>query len=232
MESIALIVPTRSRVDRFGDLKWSWKLTTGGKSRIIPIVDHDQIDDYGPVTADIDLVLSRENMIQSSVEKINLGASVTAHKYPIIGFISDDFIFRTREWEDKVIEWQTANKGICYCNDLLQGENLPTAVFMHSSLINALGYMGLPTLKHYYVDNYWLDLGTKLKRLKYFHDIIIEHQHWSNKKTIKDQLYSITENYMDQDKRTWDEFVRNSGGNLEVSKIINYEKDQNDSTGA
>lgn len=224
MKQINVIVPTRDRVGGFERLKKSWKETTNGLSTLTPVVDIDQVEDYQHLTADINLVVSGA---ESSVWKINAAARVLIEDInpaAIIGFVSDDFVFRTPDWETEIITWQHVNRGICYCNDLLQGENLPTAVFIHRDIVKALGYMGLPSLKHYYVDNYWLDLGHRLGRIKYFPDIVIEHQHWSNNKTAKDKLYSITENHMDQDKRTWDEFVRNNDGFKEVEKIINYQK--------
>ncbi len=229
MEQIAIIVPTRSRAGNLAQLKQSWEQTTSGKSIFCPVIDNDQLDEYAEIIGGTNWLPSdwsvHNDYPLSSVEKINHVAEVLSKNYPIIGFISDDFIIHTQGWEDKIIDWQMKNKGICYCNDLLQSESLPTAVFIHSDIIKALGYMGIPSLKHYYVDNYWLDIGTRLKKLKYFHDIVIEHKHWSNGKAQKDELYQKTSNTLwDRDKLAWDTYVLTNEGEKEIAKIIKYDR--------
>jgi hypothetical protein len=64
-----------------------------------------------------------------------------------------------------------------YGNDLLQGANLPTAVFMTSDIIRALGWMVPPSLQHLYVDDSWRDLGRSAACLQYLPDVVIEHVH-------------------------------------------------------
>jgi hypothetical protein len=224
MEQIAIIVPTRSRVAEFARLKQTWLETTSKKSILCPIVDNDQLDDYAEHIKGTNWLPADAAPPLSSVEKINHAAGILNKNYPIIGFISDDFMIHTQGWEEKIIDWQLQHKGICYCNDLLQSQNLPTAVFIHSDIIKALGYMGLPALKHYYVDNYWLDIGTRLKKLKYFHDIIIEHRHWSNGKSEKDQLYHQTENSLwTRDAAQWADYILTKEGDKEITKIIKYD---------
>lgn len=206
MEEIALLVPTRSRVELFTRLKESWEKTTSGKSVLVPIVDIDELHIYADTIAGTNWMPS-ETSRPSAVEKLNQASAILSLNYPVIGFVSDDFVFHTQGWEDKIVEWQRKAVGIAYCNDLLQGASLPCNVFIHSDIIRALGFMAPTELKHYYNDNYWLDLGLRLKRLKYFHDIIIEHKHWSNNKAQKDELYSSTENaYMTRDREAWDKY--------------------------
>jgi hypothetical protein len=51
--------------------------------------------------------------------------------------------------------------------------------------------MCYPKLCHLYIDNYWKDLGSGCDILKYFDDVIIEHFHYANKKSVKDENYQI-----------------------------------------
>ena len=78
---------------------------------------------------------------------------------------------------------------MAYGNDLLQGKKLPTAILMSSVIIQKLGYMAPPTLRHQWSDLFWLDLGQKLGTLTYFPNIIIEHLHHSVGKSSTDQTY-------------------------------------------
>lgn len=140
-----------------------------------------------------------------------------------VSFMGDDCVFMTPGWELPIIEWLQSNTGLCYCNDLLQGENLPNNVFIHVDVISALGFMAPPELKHYYIDNYWKDLGIRLGKLNYFPEIIIEHRHWSNNKEVKDATYTEAEKLMGADRETWDKY-RITKLAEDVQRIQSYQK--------
>lgn len=141
------------------------------------------------------------------VEKLNLTAlGWEKEGYLCVGFMGDDCVFMTPGWEDVIIHWQKKHKGICYGNDLLQGENLPNNVFIHVDIIAALGFMAPPELQHYYIDNYWKDLGLRLNNIQYFENVVIEHRHWSNQKEQKDATYTNAESLMGQDRAAWDNY--------------------------
>jgi hypothetical protein len=216
MDEILIVVPSKGRPEMMQSFIESWQLTTSGKSDIlVGLDDDDETKTKYPISVNRALMVNGYELNK----KNNILATYGASKgYPIIGCLSDDFIFHTKGWEDQIIEWQEVNKGICYGNDLLQGANLPTAPFIHSSIITALGYAAPPELIHYYIDNYWLELGMRLDKLKYFPDIIIEHKHWSSGKSIKDETYSNSEKLMTQDRETWDKY-RETKLSEDVKKI-------------
>lgn len=89
-----------------------------------------------------------------------------------VGFMGDDHRPRTFAWDARMMQ-----ESIVYANDLLQGQNLPTHVMMPARWVLALGKMCPETLMHLYVDNYWKELGSRLERLVYLPDVIIEHMH-------------------------------------------------------
>lgn len=99
----------------------------------------------------------------------------------IVGFMGDDHIPRTEGWDTKIIEkfesFSWGQPGIVYGDDKFQGQNLATAVFMSRSIIQTLGYMCPPDLKHLFVDNFWMDLGKGIENLHYLPDVVIEHLH-------------------------------------------------------
>lgn len=206
-KKILILVPSRDggsgRVVNVERLIKSWKDTTSGSSDLTIVADYDEWDIYGPIAKDIGLFIQeRRNLCP----KLNAAAITSAEYYDIISFMGDDCVFQTKGWEEEIIAWQDKNKGICYCNDLLQGEILPNNVFIWSDIIRALGFMCPPELQHYYIDNFWKDLGIRLGRIEYFSNIIIEHRHWSNGKAEKDKLYTDSEFMMGPDRLAFDTY--------------------------
>jgi GT2 family glycosyltransferase len=201
MEKIAIIVPSRGRPQLIRQLMSSWMLTSNNNSVIIMGLDGDDptLSDYPP---GIHMITTPQQELN---EKNNYLANYAVDRgHEIIGCLSDDFVFLTSNWEDKVISCQESLKGICYGDDLLQGRALPTAPFIHRDIILPLGYAAPPVLKHYYIDNYWLELGMRLDRLQYIPNMCIEHKHWSAGKAAKDETYSKSEALMAQDRAAWD----------------------------
>jgi len=205
MKYINIIIPSRGRPDILSRLLESWAKTSNiSISDITVVLDEDDQQNYPKFTS-VRYVWypgKRLNLVQ----KLNGEATEAAKNYPVVSFMGDDCVFHTPGWEQKIIEWQQKHHSICYCNDLLQEETLPNNVFIDSSIINALGFMAPRELNHYYIDNYWKDLGIRLRKIKYFPDVIIEHRHWSNSKAQKDETYNSAESLMGIDQKTWDNY--------------------------
>lgn len=227
MKKLTIIVPSRGRPHLMERLLESWKRTTLGHSRIVMVLDGDDSYHYNEVhnkyvgtAVELAVIFGERRLLTS---KLNCFAGDWKEEGSIgVGFMGDDCVFISENWELPIIEWLEKNVGICYGNDLLQGESLPNNVFIHTDIIDALGFMAPPELKHYYIDNYWKDLGLRLDKLKYFPNIIIEHRHWSNKKEVKDTIYTEAEKLMGEDKITWDE-KREEILSSSVKKIQDYE---------
>jgi hypothetical protein len=121
---------------------------------------------------------------------LNAAAAALVEQYDYLGFVGDDHRFRTPCWDTHITKTlKKAGGGIAYGNDLMQSINLPTQVFMDSSIVEALGWMALPGAKHLYLDDTWKALGEGLDRLFYFPEIIIEHMHPASGKAEWDEGY-------------------------------------------
>lgn len=98
---------------------------------------------------------------------------------PVIGFMGDDHLPRTAKW-DLAIQ-RAANhcqgRAVIYGNDLVQGQNLPTAVAITTDIIKKLGYFCPPDMIHLYLDNAWSDIGRATGSFIYLPNVIIEHCH-------------------------------------------------------
>lgn len=225
-KEIIVIVPSRGRPDNAERLVESWKNTTQGKSLILFVLDGDDYQQYNTfvtISGIETVVIPKKRELLTA--KLNMFCEDWEEEgAEVISFMGDDCVFLTPGWEDRILEWQRENKGICYCNDLLQGENLPNNVFIHNDIVSALGFMAPPVLQHYFIDNYWKDLGIRLGKLKYFPEIVIEHRHWSNGKSQKDETYIQAENtLMGTDRAAWDKYRETELAN-DVQKIKDYEK--------
>lgn len=228
MRDILIIIPTRSsggtRVQSLDRLIKSWRKTTYGYSDIMCVFDKDDVHNYTDILPPLGQSWVMDRMLL--VDKLNKVATQPQllENYHTLCFVGDDVVFETEGWDEQITDWMLGHHpGVCYCNDLLQGENLPNNVFLSSKIVKAQGYMVPPVMKHYYIDNYWKDLGIRLGSIKYFPDIIIEHLHWSNNKAEKDELYSESEKMMGEDQRAFDKY-RAEQFDSDIEKIKEYAK--------
>lgn len=182
MSDLWVIVPSRGRPEAAEELHQSFVQTCRADTRLLFAVDIDDPtkDDY-PIGTDGSGpwigFLDSHNMVQA----LNTSAqSVVGLDDPpfAIGFMGDDHRPRTVGWDaaylDVLHEFGT---GLVYGNDLLQGPRLPTQVAMTTDIVRALDYMAPPEFTHLWVDNFWLELGRALGRIRYLPDVVIEHMH-------------------------------------------------------
>lgn len=176
------IVPSRGRPENINQLIESFTTTRIFTELVVAIdMDDPKHDEYHNVcTHAPEWVHFAPAPTHTMVQSLNTWAVHWAGRRPneMIGFMGDDHRPRTYGW-DSFIEAASPSdhRKIVYCNDLLQGQNLPTQVAMPASWILALGRMAPDQLHHLYVDNYWRILGNNLARLAYLPDVIIEHMH-------------------------------------------------------
>ena len=128
-----------------------------------------------------------------------------------LGFMGDDHFPRTAGWDERVVaELKEMSSGFVYGNDKLQEEKIPTQIFMTSDIPLELGFFTLPRLQHLYADNFWLDLGKGIERIKYLPDVIIEHMHPGAGKAVVDAGYEFSGNYKldQQDKKAYAKYLK------------------------
>jgi hypothetical protein len=124
-----------------------------------------------------------------------------------LGFIGDDNRFKTPGWDRMIVEALDANGGgFAYCNDLWRND-LPNHIFVSTKIVKSLGYLGLPGIRHLYMDNTWKVLGEGADCLYYLPHVLIEHLHPLNGKAEWDDSYRLSNSEMmyDHDREV---FVR------------------------
>jgi len=203
-DKILMICPSRTRPQKAYEVIDTFEKTASGKSKLLFYVDDDDetVKDYPkPTNPDIIVHVGPRHGITGSVNQ-----TVTNYpNYRFYGFIGDDHRFRTAAWDQKFIETIDGKGngwGIAYGDDLLMHEKLPTEVVISKNIIDAMGCMVYPELKHLYIDNFWMQIGIGIDRFFYIPEIIIEHMHYTMGKSPQDALYrevnSLESNERDQ----------------------------------
>lgn len=189
---LLVIVPTRGRPQNAARLADAFRQTDSLNAELVFVADHDDPELTAYHLAAPRLLVYQGESGNGLVPALNWAAGLYADIYDYIGFMGDDHLPRTAGWDAHVLgALDPLEPRIVYGNDLLQGENLPTAAFMPSRMVRALGFMAPPVLRHLYVDNFWLQLGRDLGGLRYLPDVVIEHIHPAAGKTPMDERYAV-----------------------------------------
>jgi hypothetical protein len=190
------IIPTRGRNDNAIRLFEAIN-ATADFTEVVFAIDADDVKTYQGLMHETQ---GLDNVKVCIADRMGMNATLNywalwfAPDYDYICFMGDDHLPRTGGWDTKLAEAIGSEPGIAYGNDLLQGENLPTAVVMSSKIIRATGFMSPPNLKHLFLDNYWLAMGQALGNANYLPDVILEHLHYTNGKAEHDERYAAVNN--------------------------------------
>jgi hypothetical protein len=211
---LLVIVPTRGRPQNAARLVKAFAETDSLNADLLFVVDQDDSELHAYREAAPRLLAHQGETGTGMVAGLNWAAGLYADVYDHIGFMGDDHIPRTPGWDAHVLgALNSPWPQVVYGNDLFQSERLPTAAFLPSRMVRALGFMAPPALRHLYVDDFWLELGRALGGLRYLPDIVIEHIHPAAGKTSMDARYAaVNAPEVDvADRLSWLEF-RDGGG--------------------
>lgn len=189
MNKSVILLPSRGRSHRIDECLESL-LENTVSSDIIVCLDEDDAASYTRVDG-VEYHIGPKPTRIGLNEKLNRMLPLIVDKYDYIMWAADDTVAKTPGWDARLVAAiQNIPLGISYPNDLLQGKNLPSnGTCFDSRIPRALGYLAPPTLFHLYMDNFWRLLGTELGTLVYCEDIILEHNHYVNKKAPTDNTY-------------------------------------------
>ena len=208
MKDLAIIVPTRGRPLNIEDLLFSLQETNTVSDLWLVLDDDDpEIDHYTELGAKA-LIFPREG--KGMAKPLNKAAMHLLDQYRHFAFLGDDHRPRTDKWDEFFIaELDLLGTGLVYGNDLLQGENLPTAVAMTGDIVQELKGMVPPGLIHLYLDNFWMQLGKDLGAFSYLGHVILEHLHPIAGKAEWDEGYKAVnaEEVYSADAKAFHEYI-------------------------
>jgi hypothetical protein len=141
--------------------------------------------------------------------------------YRFIGHIGDDNVPRTPGWDTAIMEALKAGP-FAFANDLYPGREpgtLSCHVFTRAKVIETLGYIGPPGIRHMYVDVAWMAWG-KACGITYLHDVLLEHLHYTAGKAPPDESYQASTGLIPVDLANWHAYSRGPGGlNADIGKL-------------
>lgn len=194
---IALMCPTRNRLNKLITLISSLYTTIKNKDNVVLVIGVDEDD---PVRSQYNYIESNIPFIKIIEFKNNgkfLGLStmwnIMAQQVDtdIYAMIGDDMIFKTQDWDIEIIkefvECTNDKIKMIHCNDGMRGPGnthpnvspLCVNFFVHKNYINTVGYFVEPYLENTHHDTWVQIIFDRLQRTKYRHDIVIKHLHYS-----------------------------------------------------
>jgi hypothetical protein len=160
---------------------------------LVFVLDHDDetVPEYHRPRNGRELIIRKPEHAGGMVNALNAAALAGIREWPhelAFGFVGDDHRFRSKGWDEKFLLTLADRPGFVYGNDLFwpKGE-IPTQIFISARIIGRLGWMGLPTCDHLYIDNVWRELGEATGSIRYYPDVVIEHMHPAGGKAAWDE---------------------------------------------
>ena len=177
---LLIIVPSRGRPQGIARLLDSVHETSRAKTHLHVAVDEDdeKLPQYEAVMA---RAAGEHDVLETGPRKGLCGSTNDvavrrAGEYPYLASLGDDMVPRTPGWDAALIRGiqDLGGTGIVYPWDGTR-EDIPEAVVMSSDIVQALGWMCEPSLKHWYPDNVWADLGRGAGCLRHLRAIAVDH---------------------------------------------------------
>lgn len=216
---LAIAVPTRGRPHNLKRLADAAKKTCKMNYIIFARIDDDDTSVYTELD-NVIYVKGPRIFFTASVNELAEQAMVDGYTH--IAILGDDVLPETEGWDEKMVD-ALNGLGVVYGSDGLEhlhGPDLPTHVVVPMEMYKRLGWIGLPTSRHLFLDNAWRELG-KLTEFIYLPDVKLSHLHRWNKAAPNDQTY---EEANDKEKREHDRLAfetwRDGEGLQEAKKAL------------
>ena len=194
---ISLLCPSRERLNKFLTFLTSVISTTHDIKNINIVLGVDEDDpkfkSYKKIAKNLDFIqfitfsktLFKEKGLSGLWNKMANECSGD-----ILGMVGDDMIFKTNDWDKKIIETfinKKDNMHLIHCNDGMRGpgnkysnvEPLAVNSFIHREYVDTIGWYVEDIEPNTYHDTYLHKLFEILNRKIYYHDIVIKHLHFS-----------------------------------------------------
>jgi hypothetical protein len=222
MNRLAVAVPSRGRPHNLERLAKALKETCTGDYVLFARLDNDdpKLGEYLQID-DVEFIVDKRIFFTASVNELAELASEQGFSH--IAILGDDVLPETKGWDQKMISALDSELGVVYGSDGLEhlhGKDLPTHVVVPIEMYQKLGWIGLPTSRHLFLDNAWRELG-KLTKFIYLRNVKLSHLHRWNKAAPNDETY---EEANDKEKREHDKLAfetwRDGEGLIEARKAL------------
>jgi hypothetical protein len=198
---LLVMVPSRERPANVARFAAAAQQTVTGATDILFIFDDDDPRLHKSVTACgrwQHTVLPRVEV--GAVSKLNAAAAAHAGEYPVLMFAADDTVPRTRGWDEAIVA-AVGGTGMAYPSGLGRTD-VPELVAISSDIVRALGWFALPSIRHYWCDSAWADLG-RAAGIRFLPDVVLEHMHHTSGKGDHDHVYRMGERFYAADREAY-----------------------------
>jgi hypothetical protein len=213
---LAITVPTRGRPHNLERLAKAVKETCKLEYELFARIDEDDSSVY-PELDNVTYVVGPRIFFTASLNELAKIAS--EQDFTHVAILGDDVLPETIGWDEIMVK-SLPELGVAYGSDGLEHlhpPDLPTHVVVPMEMYRRLGWLGLPTSRHLFLDNAWRELG-RLTEFIYHPDVKLSHLHRWNKAAPDDQTYQEAN---DKQKREDDRIAFETwrdGDGLQIAK--------------
>lgn len=194
---ISILVPTRERMNNRLTLLFSILTTVNDINNVNVYYGVDKDDPTLETIKKVAKAIPSLKIveIENNGEFLGLGKLwnilVDNSTEEIISMIGDDMVFKTKDWDLKIIdEFKSGprdNIKAVHCNDDCHGAKLAVNLFCHRKYAEVMGGFMREEFKINWVDQWLHQVFSAFDRLTYRGDIMIEHRHWVLGKNVHDK---------------------------------------------
>jgi hypothetical protein len=184
---LAITVPTRGRPHNLERLAKAVKETCKLEYELFARIDEDDPSVY-PKLDNVTYVIGPRIFFTASLNELAKIAS--EQDFTHVAILGDDVLPETIGWDEIMVK-SLPELGVAYGSDGLEHlhpPDLPTHVVVPMEMYRRLGWLGMPTSRHLFLDNAWRELG-RLTEFIYHPDVKLSHLHRWNKAAPDDKTY-------------------------------------------
>jgi hypothetical protein len=213
---LAITVPTRGRPHNLERLAKAVKETCKLEYELFARIDEDDLSVY-PELDNVTYVVGPRIFFTASLNELAKIAS--EQDFTHVAILGDDVLPETIGW-DEIMVRSLSELGVAYGSDGLEHlhpPDLPTHVVVPMEMYRRLGWLGMPTSRHLFLDNAWRELG-RITEFIYHPDVKLSHLHRWNKAAPDDKTYQEAN---DKQKREDDRIAFETwrdGDGLQIAK--------------
>lgn len=198
MKTISLLCPTRNRIANTKRLIQSLKDTTTHPERVELLFYVDEDDTA--LSQYIDLIKEKEKALGRIEVVVGPAISVSqswntickASTGTVLKMSNDDLVYRTKGWDIRAEEEVNKFPDEIYCmwfNDQLHRRRMCTFPILSRKWVDTVGYFTPGIFNFFYNDTWIHNIGKRIGREHYVDNVIVEHLHFTVRKSEFDETY-------------------------------------------
>jgi hypothetical protein len=207
VRDLLVIVPTMNRPAQMARLHESFHDTSAAGTDLAVVLDRPYASLYD-CPAGAAWLPHPSDRAEPTTIKINYAARQYKDAYRTLMFCGDDHTF-TPGWDTLLLGALDRMGGTGFAYPKTERlPDLPEVCAVTADVVRALGWLALPVLRHYFIDNAWKELGEAIGRYAYVPESVVPHHHWSmpagmEPRAARDECYERAITWFASDRLAW-----------------------------